>query len=492
MFIIHHKQHKTQIYISTRGGVFSSFQHSVTFLVSSHYKITGAKQAKNMPRPAMAPRLLFPWLSLCMLVEHAAAQCALGQYLIDPSVPTCAACGNGGSSYACALGEFMDGAPCDGTLDVDTQTCATCGNGGGAYDCGLGFHMTGIPCGGLDMEDTQTCAPCGNGGAAYTCGSGTETGTACDGMGMEDTQTCSSDAGGGGDPHLTFANGGRADFRGSHRACYVFVSSPGFQFAPYFQAIDFELTSSTGVRQLVHGTFMTRAYWRVRTSSGRHLLIWADAMRRGEVDVLVLQQGAPAGSRRLGPWQTASWDEVHVSTRMLTAIVATRAWQVNVTSKPIYGLQLPVLNASHYHGKWEVEQRRFDVAIRGAFPQPSAHGVIGQSYRDTVVRHGRLDEYGAAATPELIDSDGNGPDMTTAAQAEGAIDGVYTDYRLPAPFSVEFPYSRFDASEPDAPVRPDARQHMVTSRASDVDAGAPKGKAAPAPAVVPPTAATRQ
>ena len=42
-----------------------------------------------------------------------------------------------------------------------------------------------------------------------------------------------------GDPHLQFNGGGKADFRGSHRSSYIFLSSPGYQFAPYFQEVDF-------------------------------------------------------------------------------------------------------------------------------------------------------------------------------------------------------------------------------------------------------------
>jgi hypothetical protein len=43
----------------------------------------------------------------------------------------------------------------------------------------------------------------------------------------------------GGDPHITFAHGGKADFRGSHRSYYAFITSPDYQFAPYFQEVDF-------------------------------------------------------------------------------------------------------------------------------------------------------------------------------------------------------------------------------------------------------------
>ena len=42
---------------------------------------------------------------------------------------------------------------------------------------------------------------------------------------------CSTGYGSGasGDPHIVFAHGGKADFRGSHRQLYNFISSPGYQ-----------------------------------------------------------------------------------------------------------------------------------------------------------------------------------------------------------------------------------------------------------------------
>jgi len=251
----------------------------------------------------------------------------------------------------------------------------------------------------------------------------------------------------GGDPHITFAHGGKADFRGSHRACYAFVSSPGYQFAPYFQEVDFWFDLPTGLKQLVHGTFMTMAMWRVHTSAGRGLLIEADAMKKGEVDVLVFpapQSGQAMESVSMKQWQQVSLDDVRIETRLLTTSVQTPMWQINVTAKPIYGIVQPLFNETHVHGHWAEDQRRFDVLIHGVFPQPDAHGIVGQSYRDATVRNGKLDDYGIHATPELTDSDGMLPPMTTSAQAEGAIEGVYTDYKLPSPFSTDFLYSQFN------------------------------------------------
>ena len=45
--------------------------------------------------------------------------------------------------------------------------------------------------------------------------------------------------------------------------------------------------------------------------------------------------------------------------------------------------------------------------------------------------------------------------MMTSAQAEGAIEGVYTDYKLPSTFSTDFKFSRYAliARAPVAPVQ---------------------------------------
>ena len=213
--------------------------------------------------------------------------------------------------------------------------------------------------------------------------------------------------------------------------------------------------SVVGLRQLVHGTFMTQATWHIRTAAGRELFIKADAMAPGEAHVAKLRsvntsvaaEAALLGSEysSLMPWDEAIYDDVRVSTRYLTVSVQTAAWTVEVTAKPIYGLVSPLINDTHVHGRWEEDQRRLDISIRGAFPQPDAHGVVGQSYRDATRRDGAHDNYDIDSAPEKANSDGYLPAMTTSAQAEGAIDGVYTDYKLEHALSTAFAYSRFES-----------------------------------------------
>ena len=269
-------------------------------------------------------------------------------------------------------------------------------------------------------------------------------------------------AGVSGDPHITFANGGKADFRGSHRASYIFLSSPGYQFAPYFQEVDFDYKGRSGRWQLVHGTFMTRALWRLRTAGGRELVIATDAMTPGEASVTALPDAMLAlepseimnlESQNVKPWRSVSFDDVRVSTRMLSVAVETPSWTVNVTSKVIYGLVQPLLNVTHVTGRWEEDQRRLDLSISGAFPQPDAHGIVGQSYQDATIRHGKLDEYAADANgPAALDGTSQAlPPMTTSAQAEGAIEGVHTDYKLESIFSTDFKYSRYHHVRSKAP-----------------------------------------
>lgn len=234
-------------------------------------------------------------------------------------------------------------------------------------------------------------------------------------------------SGASGDPHIVFANGGKADFRGSHLDSYAFLSSPGFQFAPFFEAVDYMYTSPYSYKQIVHGTFMTAAHWIIQTAAGREVLIEVDAVQGGKANVTVNGKNIS-----LTRWQRMVVDDVNITTQHQTVTVEEPRWQVSVTSKGIYGAL----------AKWWVQvPKRLDLSIKGAFPQPDAHGIIGQSYRDARVRNGAQDEY---ETPmSRINEEGYAPEMVTSAQAEGAIDGTHVDYKLTTPYSTNFTYSAF-------------------------------------------------
>ena len=59
------------------------------------------------------------------------------------------------------------------------------------------------------------------------------------------------------DPHLHFAHGGRADFRGEHGRTYSFLSAPGLAVNIKTEDAVFRMN---GGRLVVHGSFITEAH----------------------------------------------------------------------------------------------------------------------------------------------------------------------------------------------------------------------------------------
>ena len=103
---------------------------------------------------------------------------------------------------------------------------------------------------------------------------------------------------------------------------------------------------------------------------------------------------------------------------------------------------------------------------------------MGQSYQDGTVRHGKLDEY-AADSPALPGSSQRVlPPMTTSAQAEGAIEGVYTEYKLASPLSTAFAYSRYDYERTAARPTGGLPQATRTASATEWDGAAAMAEAA--------------
>ena len=77
-----------------------------------------------------------------------------------------------------------------------------------------------------------------------------------------------------GDPHLIFANGGKADFRGKNGTIYAFLSAPKLQVNVLTEARTFRRVHSARRRQLVHGSFVTRAFIRILTTvNGKETLV---------------------------------------------------------------------------------------------------------------------------------------------------------------------------------------------------------------------------
>ena len=218
------------------------------------------------------------------------------------------------------------------------------------------------------------------------------------------------------DPHLQFADGGRADFRGADREIFCFLSSRNLTVNAKIGARDFMLGST-----LVHGTFITEIFVRAVTTLGRTLRIFTQTIPAGALYVDELSaRGALQQQYFLGHRASRTVGDVDLRTKELSVSVRTSHWEVAVAVRPIFGALRP-------------GQKRLDLSIRELAVDAAVapHGLVGQAFdHDDVGVDGAQDQYA-------------GSEFTTQAQAEGAIEGSWEDYRVAAPFDADFRFSRF-------------------------------------------------
>jgi len=224
------------------------------------------------------------------------------------------------------------------------------------------------------------------------------------------------------DPHLYLPHGGRADFRGADNVTFAMLSAKDVAFNVKFEEADFNWA-----KRVVHGTKMAAAYWTIRTTGGKMLHIEYNANSKlggivreeGKRDVTIMAN-SPA----------LVVDNVHVSleNQKLTVEVGGK-WLMTaaVAAFPFGNL------AANKHKKL------LDIGVEALYDADhdvvAPHGIFGQAYDgDNIGVSGKVD------TRRTVET-------TTVAQAEGAIEGVWSDYMVASPFATAFKYSRFDATE---------------------------------------------
>merc|ERR1719145_49291 len=181
------------------------------------------------------------------------------------------------------------------------------------------------------------------------------------------------------DPHMHLPHGGRADFRGQEDTVFNLLSAKDVSFNVLFEKGDFAWAT-----RLVHGTKMAAGYWVMKTSAGKSLTI-EYAAEKFDPTAIVHEPEHPDVKVRAG-MPALVVDDVVVSMVGKTLTVRNSKWLFTATTSP-YPL-----------GKLEVD--------------------------------GKIDEVKAGET-------------TTAAQAEGAIEGSWEDYIVSNKFATDFKYSRF-------------------------------------------------
>ena len=183
--------------------------------------------------------------------------------------------------------------------------------------------------------------------------------------------------------------------------------------------------------KLVHGSFFTAVQWVLRGKSGKlyGVLSYANNTSFTVIDHVT----GLIVSERIGIWKDWKYDGLLVVTKQLTIYVRANGWEMNATRHPIYNF----LPGSPMH--------RFDIAIRpldsiafgNAYGHASKtcfpHGILGQSFDgDLIGISGLKDDYT------------KGTEITTKAQAEGAVEGDISHYELKRDFLPDFKFSRFN------------------------------------------------
>merc|ERR1712113_1111620 len=207
-------------------------------------------------------------------------------------------------------------------------------------------------------------------------------------------------------------------------------------------------------KRTVHGTKMSAAYWVVRTENNKLVRIEYNTTSKGAA---VYEKGAVAPIMLVDEHEEFVRDNLHVQFVDKNKLrVKTEKWEMAASKSPF---PFPNLN----RGKMLL-----DVEIVALYDADSdvvaPHGIFGQAYDgDKIAVDGAVDKE-------------RGSVITTKAQAEGAIEGTWTDYKMESKFATQFKYGRFDATSakhqmcPSLPARsmllasPQPRQFLSQSK----------------------------
>lgn len=226
-----------------------------------------------------------------------------------------------------------------------------------------------------------------------------------------------------GDPHLTFAHGGQADFRGCDGCLFNFLSARDLSLNVKTDAATFILDGAT-----VHGTFISEVHfvWYYRTvDKWLNLTYWANEVSEGNWGWRVINGTCMGRPFKLGPKASRQCDSATIRTDYASGTIETPEWVVTISARPVY---------NRVHGP----KHRLDIGMKPRVAERDLsawpHGVIGQSFDgDGMPIGGKKDNYTSGV-------------VFTKAMAEGAIEGNASDYQVFDAYETRFKYSRFDAT----------------------------------------------
>ena len=209
------------------------------------------------------------------------------------------------------------------------------------------------------------------------------------------------------DPHLNFAHGGQADFRGRHNVLYNFLSAPGLSVNVKIQEAVFTIHDGA---LTVNGSFLVEAHVVARFANQRSAKasFWGSELSETNFGWQVINGTCVGRPFRFGRRGHKTCYGLKMAMAYSSATFELGNWTVTV-----HGMQSckGCLIAGPEH--------RLDLGFSARGDAPSRdrpHGIVGQSYAAPFhARHGKKDLYPWSGH------------YTTSAQAEGAIEGTASD-----------------------------------------------------------------
>ena len=204
------------------------------------------------------------------------------------------------------------------------------------------------------------------------------------------------------------------------------------------EACAFFLLSPSNLK--VRGTFVTEVFFKIATAATGRILRIELSPNAPPTPLVHGLEGA--GFKRLGLGEAMALEDFSAAfikhDRAEVLVVRTAGWAVNATTRYIRRSATTLkkqvdLSFAPLRDPLEPQQRTGMVV--------APHGLIGQSFDgDSMAVDGKKDHYRELWWSQ---SSFKGREITTEAQAEGAIEGSGEDYRVADTFETDFKYRRF-------------------------------------------------
>ena len=239
------------------------------------------------------------------------------------------------------------------------------------------------------------------------------------------------------DPHLAFANGGRADFRGRNGMFYNFLSAPDLAVNVKIEDAKFLLanTMSAEKKVTVDGSFITEVHIVARVGGAKrkfaNISFWASELNDQNWGWKTVNGTCGGNFFQIGKKASKQCEELTFAMKSSSGNATVGDWVIWIKGSPVYD-------------RISGPQHRLDLgfhSIGDVAARSRPHGLIGQSYSSPLPRNGKTDNYPAEGY------------FKTSAMAEGAIDGQAENYEVTSAYATHFTFSRFDEPIEKVPVK---------------------------------------